>query len=240
MEDEELRKALKPVGDERLAAVLALRLFGLRALADSIKPLDSYDDLNFYLKAEGAEAGSAPGEFVLKVHNGVESRMPAFIEAQNAAMECAQGSGVCCQRPLRSLNGLLIDTASLAVADGSKSELAVRCLTFLPGKLQGDVPQSAELLADLGACIGRLDIALKAFEHQAACREHMWDLRQTSKLRSFLGYLEEERCELVSGVLAEFEAQVLPLAEKLRAQVIHADANDQNVIVDSSGLVSFL
>ena len=41
MEDEEERKALKPVGDHTLAADLLLRLYGIHAIPSSIKPLDS-------------------------------------------------------------------------------------------------------------------------------------------------------------------------------------------------------
>ena len=127
---EEKRKAEKPIATGAKAVEIARSLFGLNAVDGSIKDLDSYDDRNFYMRATharpelvGAEdanevekdlpgADSAadvatPGaqyHFVLKIHNGVESLEPAFIECQNLAMEAVRASsGVWCPRamPLR-------------------------------------------------------------------------------------------------------------------------------------------
>ena len=71
MEDDEERKALKPVGDHTLAADLLLRLYGFHAIPSSIKPLDSYDDLNFYVEA--------------LVPDEVSSERPALRNRQDAS-----------------------------------------------------------------------------------------------------------------------------------------------------------
>eukprot|EP00966_Prymnesium_polylepis_P078934 1829503-Prymnesium_polylepis.1 len=56
MEDEEARKAEKPIVDAAAAVELAAQLYGLTCVAGTIKELDSYDDRNFYFRALPAVA----------------------------------------------------------------------------------------------------------------------------------------------------------------------------------------
>ena len=52
---------------------------------------------------------------------------------------------------------------------------------------------------------------------------------------------EAERREVITSVLDEFEARVLPRAAELRQCVIHGDINDQNVLIggDAAIAISF-
>ena len=204
--DEEARRKLeKPVVGTAQAASLALELFGLTAEPDSLKELDSYDDRNFLLRTAAGE------QFVLKVHNGVESQVPAFIEAQNEAMGCARNlPGLWCPWPCLSVHGNPIEYAELALPDGSPRRHAVRCLPFLPARLLGDVAPTCELLTELGGCAARLDQALIAVTHQAAWREHAWDLRSTCELEGLVQHLEPWQLDTVRAVIDEFRQEVRP------------------------------
>ena len=99
LDDEEARKEEKPIVSGETAVTLALDLYGLEVVPGSLKDLDSYDDRNFYFRgtkareelalpadAHAVEGADGTFHFVLKVHNGVESLEPGFIEAQNQAM----------------------------------------------------------------------------------------------------------------------------------------------------------
>lgn len=248
---EEERKKQKPVLDAEGAAAVAASLYGLAVVPGSIKDLDSYDDRNFYFKATADRpewlsasdengAGDGAAHFVLKVHNGVESAEPSFIEAQNEAMgRVRAGGGVWCPRALPSLAGLPIARHGVPTAesDGAPRNLALRCLPFRPGRLLGDVREpSAALLAQLGATAARVSASLETFSHPATRRPtFIWDLAHAHGVRTLLLHLPAERRPTVAGVLDEFEARVLPRAHELRAQVIHNDLNDQNVLVDEAG-----
>ena len=64
----------------------------------------------------------------------------------------------------------------------------------------------------------------------------MWDLARTASLRAFVPRLADPiREAAVRAVLDEFDARVVPRQGGLKRQVIHADANDQNVIVEQGG-----
>ena len=258
--DEARRKLEKPCIDADTAEALASWLYGLNATSP-LKELDSYDDRNFMLRAPlpaamvdaGPDAAVGPAlkpwgatqfppssaerPFLFKVHNGVESLNLPFVEAQNGAMACVRAAGLWCPSALPSAKGNLVETAELALADGKTIRAhAVRCLPFLPARLQGDVPPTPALLRKVGAYVGRVDVALSGFDHPAVRRTHLWDLRQLPALRPLLGSLAlDAQRAAVDGVLAEFDAVVAPRASKLRMATIHGDANDQNVLVDEAG-----
>ena len=252
------RKAEKPIVSGERAVELARELYGLHAVAGSVKDLDSYDDRNFYMKATHARpelvdagdanevfadapsgGGSSDGRyhFVLKIHNGVESLDPAFIECQNLAMEAVRsGAGVWCPRALPAVGGATIARARSALASGSQRDHAVRCLPFRPGGLLADVPLSPALLRKLGAVTARVSASLAGFAHPAAHRTaFIWDLANAPSVRALLEHSPAERHAALTAVLDEFDAVVAPRAEKLRSGTVHGDLNDQNVLVDALG-----
>ena len=249
LEQEKRRKAEKPVISAERAVQLAKELYGLDVVAGSLKELDSYDDRNFYLRATHARPdalsdprdcnGTRDGEvqhFVLKIHNGVESLAPAFIDCQNQAMICVRrGAGCWSPRALPSVHGETIARATAPLASGIEREHAVRLLPFRPSGLFADVPLTLTLLRNLGTATARLSASLADFDHPAAHREHVWDLAHAPNVRPLLVHAPAERHALLAGVLDEFESSVRPLAPQLRMAAIHGDVNDQNVLVDAGG-----
>lgn len=241
------RKAEKPIVSPEQAIEVARELFGLQVVQSSVRDLDSYDDRNFYMRAthsrtelslaaDNNDASSGFQHFVLKVHNGIESLNPSFIECQNLAMDAVRSSGVWCPRALPGLDGAAIARTQLPLASGVKRNHAVRCLPFRPGGLLADVELSDALLRQLGGVTARVSGALVAFDHPAAHRDaFIWDLAQAPAARPLLKHSLVERHAALSGVFDEFETLVLPRSRKLRRATIHGDINDQNVLVDDSG-----
>jgi len=248
LDDEEARKLEKPIVNGETAVALALDLYGLEVVPGSLKDLDSYDDRNFYFRgtkareelalpadAHAVEGADGTFHFVLKVHNGVESLEPGFIEAQNQAMAALREAGVWCPRALPSRDGALIAFAPLPLSSGVVRNHAVRCLPFKPAGLMGGVVATTGLLRDVGVITAKVSKALASFEHAATHRTFMWDLAQTLAVRPLLTHLSSERRTLIGSVLDEFETLVLPSVPKLRTTVIHGDINDQNVLVGPAG-----
>jgi Ser/Thr protein kinase RdoA (MazF antagonist) len=255
---EEARKAEKPMVTVEDAAMLAQRLFGIYPVPGSVESLDSYDDRNFRLRASGGDAllvpadanGSFPpgiAQYVLKVHNGVESMDPGFIDAQNLAMLRVRASGIWCPRALASVDSTLIARAELPLANGTLRKHAVRLLPYRPGTLLGSAPRllTAPVLRRLGETAAKVTAALNGFDHPGAHRQFfIWDLAQCLDLRPLLPSLPEDRRAVIGAVLDEFEARVVPLSGRLPRAVVHGDINDQNVLIDEpsetvTGLLDF-
>jgi Ser/Thr protein kinase RdoA (MazF antagonist) len=84
--------------------------------------------------------------------------------------------------------------------------------------------------------LGELDLRLGAFSHAAVHRDLRWDLRNALGVRPLLEHVETPaRRELVAAHLDRAEKDVLPRLRETRAQLIHNDANDYNVLVDPAG-----
>jgi Ser/Thr protein kinase RdoA (MazF antagonist) len=137
-----------------------------------------------------------PVEYLLKVHNGVDSQNAPFVQAQNLVLAHLDANQLPCPRVISALNGSKITWLSLERASnigpglGSESKVtrkhAVRVLTYIPGTLMANISQTPTLIEHVGGCIGRMDAVLQSFEHQALHRVHMWDLANTSSLRDFV------------------------------------------------------
>ena len=98
-------------------------------------------------------------------------------------------------------------------------------------------PHSAELLASLGRALARIALALEGFDHPAAHRTLHWDLRQAEQAQAHMGLLDDRQRRLVLPIFEEWSR--IDWA-RLPASVIHADANDYNVLVRDGRVVSIL
>ncbi len=199
---------------------LAAELYGINATAE---PLPSERDCNFRLTSEAGET------YVLRISNHEEPR--EILELQNHVFEhlAEHAPSVTVQRLIPALDGKLMTEAS--GSDGRRH--AVRLMSWLPGKvLANSRPHSIELMRDLGAALGEIDRALISFDDPAADRKFKWDLRHPHWIRDLLDHIAQpERRALVERRLNEFEKRVEPVLGSLRRSVIHADANDYNVLV---------
>ena len=259
----------KPVCSLEQATKLVTELFGVTDITD-LKELESYDDRNFYLRArlppsqqqqqqQQHECPSTPpftpasaAEFVLKVHNGTDSRADreSFLDAQNQVMLHLISAGIATTEPVASVNGRLMEFAELPLKkqqqqqqqqqqqgedDGIIGRHGVRLLRYVPGRLMCHVPHTPALLTDLGDFLGRVSGALSDFAHPATHRAHLWDLSNLPALEAFLGSIEDmERRTLAESVLARFSKQVVPLLDQLPRAVCQNDANDHNLVVDNA------
>ncbi len=213
----------KPIFTVEDASHIAFELYGLLAEA---RPLPGERDCNFYLKTEAGQ------EFVLKIApTGEHSEI---LDLQNKALE-----HLAAHDPLIFLPHVcatLVGETTATVAGVDDSTHFVRLLTYVPGRLFAETkPHTPELLRSLGSFLGRMDRALQNFIHPAAQRLLKWDLPRALWIRDYLQYLKQpQRRAIVERFLSQFETQVLPVLPALGMSVIHNDANDYNVLVDST------
>eukprot|EP00884_Botryococcus_braunii_P021554 jgi/Botrbrau1/8082/Bobra.0230s0009.2 len=181
------------------------KLFGFATT--SCTELPSYDDRNFKLECK---IGDEVQDLVFKVHNSKDSANPEFLEAQSEAMLRLHARGLSCSVPLRLAGGSLTGFVQVPTHIA-----AVRMLTFLPGRT---LPKQAQ-----------------GFEHPSLHRVDVWDIRNApSTIRQHLP-LDTEKRELLLEVVEAFERDVVPVDGKLRRQVIHGDANFDNILLNAAG-----
>jgi 4-aminobutyrate aminotransferase-like enzyme/Ser/Thr protein kinase RdoA (MazF antagonist) len=212
---------------------IAVALYGL---SGELTPLDSERDQNFRLtEADGTS-------WVLKIANAAED--PQALAFQAALLRHIQTIDP--SLPLPHLRQTLAGEDLGRTGQRGGTEHFVRLVSWLPGQLYSGSQRTAALHDSLGACLGRLDRALQSFGHPGAHRDFDWDIKQAGRSRGRLAFIEEPgRRALVEYFLNRFEAGVAAKLAGLRAQVIHGDANDNNLLVDGAvgqrivGLIDF-
>ncbi len=212
-------------------ADLARIHFGLEG---EIRPLPSERDQNARLTGAG-------GDIVLKVSNPDEDA--ALIALQEAALAhlAAQGiGGIPRIVPTR-------DGAAHAVVTVAGRPAILRAVTWIAGRPLAETARGPEAMQALGAFMGRLARGMQGFGHRAAFRDgFQWSLDDVGALADHVGEIADPaRRALVAGLFDDYAATIAPRLPALRAQVIHGDANDWNVITDAAdpariaGLIDF-
>jgi 4-aminobutyrate aminotransferase-like enzyme/Ser/Thr protein kinase RdoA (MazF antagonist) len=198
----------------------------LYGLTGTFTPLDSERDQNFRLtEADGTG-------WVLKIANAAEDHQALAFQAALLRHVQTQDPGL----PLPHLRPTLADEdLGRTGAQGGAAHF-VRLVSWLPGQLYSASRRSPALHDSLGECLGRLDRALQSFGHPGAHRDFDWDIKQAGRSRNRLDHLTDPKQRaLAEYFLARFETSVAPRLAGVRTQVIHGDANDNNLLVDGAG-----
>ncbi|MBE9552000.1 MAG: aminotransferase class III-fold pyridoxal phosphate-dependent enzyme, partial [Proteobacteria bacterium] len=200
---------------------LAARHFALKGQIDL---LYSERDQNFRLREAGGDA------WTLKIASVEED--PAIIDCQIECMAhiLAVDPTLPVPRVRPSVDGAT--TVTIAGADGAAH--VFYALSYLPGQLLDEAPVTAGALAAQGAMVARLGRAMRGLYHPApAGRELLWDVRLLPRFLAHAGkFPEPERQRQACGIIEHFAADTLPRMKALRAQLVHADVNEANMIVD--------
>jgi Ser/Thr protein kinase RdoA (MazF antagonist) len=203
------------------AASLALDHFGL---AGTIQPLSGERDRNFRLTAGDGT------DYVLKIVHPAEA--PAVTDFQGAALRHVAEMDESLQTP-RAIQPLGEAGHAITWRVPGAADRRVRCYTYLPGRPLHLTSASASQRQSLGRFLGRLDRALAGFRHPAENHDLLWDLKRAARTRDLLADIKEpERRALPTRALDRFEADILPMLDTLRTQVVHNDFNPHNVLAD--------
>ncbi len=207
-------------------------------LDGQLSELVSYADLN---KKFTTACGQC---FVVKIANSQQSFDQ--LDFENQVMSKLTKSDLSIHTPKLQKT---IDTNALMVkiSDADNQQCWMRLITFLDGQLWADVDTSdLKYSSSLGRNLAQIDTLLATIEHHAS-RDYLdWDLRHANSLvrKHYSSVHDAERIHLIDQSLIQFETQVIPLFPKLATQLIHNDANNYNLLVDSesaqvSGIFDF-
>ena len=202
-------------------AELARSLYGV---SGTLHALPSERDQNFRLTAENGEV------FVLKISGADEQR--SILDLQHDALDHLAGrfDGTEWPRVCRTM-----DDKTVTWIDGRNGlRHLVRMLTYIEGRPLCEIrPHSPGLLRDLGGFLGRLTSALRDFSHVEEQPDLIWNMDNgPDVVRRYAGLIPDvDRRRLVLRFCDSYEHTVVPCLPSLPRQIIHNDANDQNVLV---------
>ena len=217
---------------------LAADHWGLEIAPTSADTLVGYEDLNLRL------GDSAGRQYVLKV--AAAKVKPESITLQHRVLRHLARTVP--EAPLpRVITTRAGEDVVTVNGDDGVPRLA-RLLTYLPGRLMADgSPHGPAVLRRFGHLLGEVDRALGTFDDPAARYFMDWDVAQAADLRAGVPLVEEPVRRQVTAVLDRFDSFVAPLLPHLPHSIIHADANDYNVLLETdatgeahiAGLIDF-
>jgi 4-aminobutyrate aminotransferase-like enzyme/Ser/Thr protein kinase RdoA (MazF antagonist) len=231
-----------PRFSEQDAVRIAHDNFGLDA---SAKQLPSERDQNFHLISRTDK------QYVLKVANATEPI--EVLEFQNQVMlhiarhKNRLESGIAAAPEICDS----IQSRQIVAVEGLEgAKHFVRLLTYLPGKPFALVkPHGTDLLTSLGRFFGTIDRILEDFDHPATHRDFHWDLKNAGPIiNRYIDLINDPvKRDLIKQFQERYQTQTEPQLPSLPMSVIHNDANDYNVLVESyeywqnrvSGVIDF-
>jgi Ser/Thr protein kinase RdoA (MazF antagonist) len=210
------------------AEKVAERFFGV---SGSARALGSERDQNFHLRSEDGR------EYVLKIANPAED--PAVLDFQTQAL--LHIARVNPEVPVPHIVTTAEGAPSCTVDGADGRRFITRLLSYLRGELLDQIQPSRALLRDVGASTARLAQALRGYFHPAARPELLWDLIQVPLLRERTHHIDAPDVrQMVEGVYDRHAEQVLPVLERMRAQVIHNDVSCMNTLVEGDRVVGLI
>ncbi len=224
-EDDSLAAAFVPLATAD-AIGLAADLWGARVTA--AERLETERDDTFRLE-------TTAGTVVLKVANPAD-RLDV-VALQCSALQHVEHAdpGLLVPRVLPALDG----SALVEVGGASGEPRFARLLGWLPGRTVEYARTDADGRRSIGEVLARLSLALDGFEHPGAHRVLAWDLQRLGGLRSRLHHvIDDDARAALEAELDLFGAQVGPALAEVRHQVVHNDANPDNVLVGEQGLAT--
>lgn len=185
-------------------------------------------DLNFKVESD-------QGAYIFKVHDLSERD---FISAQQDLLAAVSKiSQLSEPTPIATKNGeTIIELPNSKIG---------RLLTWAPGSLFSESSNDAGLNQSLGAAVALVDQALKEIPvaNYAAIlnRPFGWNVMQSENLISQISLISKpELSEEVSKVFQLAKSELLPKLSNLELQIIHNDANDNNIVVTNNQVTSLI
>ncbi|CAD5124473.1 DgyrCDS12755 [Dimorphilus gyrociliatus] len=226
-------QSAKPIVDHNVVKNLLESLYDLALL--SIQNLDSQCDCNFKVFVERKETSARNGKtsrdgYIFKILNTVDSELSDHIEGEHIMMHELEKHGISAPKPIPQVTGKLWSIETI----NSKKHL-VRLLTFLPGTLLKDVSFTDNLANNCGTYLATIQNILRNINHEGLeSYERAWSLSFIRKYDIFIEAVRDEKIKAILGMIKnEFIKQVYTVQDKLPKGPIHADFNDQNILIEN-------
>lgn len=192
-------------------------------ISGTLKPLDSYQDQNFLVKAEDGS------RYTLKIANAATPE--GWLDLQNRVMA-----------HLADQTPPLPTPVVVPTRHGTEMTQAEghwwRLVSFLPGIMLSDVPfRSHAIITHIGAFAGNVAKQLSEVHHPHAKRPIQWDLQLAPALiESWLSFVDDTALKSVIADHLQYAQKVLAEhGDCLRKSIIHGDITRYNLLLDDTG-----
>lgn len=191
-----------------------------------IRPLPGDRSQNFLVEAKNG------AKFIIKISSNFDRPEELDFENQVILLLGKKLPEFNFPRPLPDLEGRLISS----YRKGKNTFYQVRLFAYLEGIYLADLKQiPLNLWREAGDLLGRIDVILKGFYHPGQKRLLPWDIKNVLWSKDRLNYVSDPALKRqLDYCLLQYEIKVMPVAHRLRHQVIYGDANEHNFLLSTA------
>lgn len=206
----------------RLEKTQALRVLeALYGFSGEATRLHSERDVNYLIDTQTER-------FVLKITNQAE---PADRTSVNTDI-MRRLRAAAADLPVPGIVASQTGDYQTAADFGNGERNVVRLFEYLDGVPLGAVDQNENLYERLGEVLGRLASVLAAYEHPKMRYPLIWDSSNVHRLTDLVDCLTvQDKRDVIRDCLHYYQSDVRPQVADLPHQMIHNDANLNNVLV---------
>jgi len=169
--------------------------------------------------------------YIVKIAGAEETELIAGMQAEALAHIQVQGFAAEAPEVIRTVTGDLLTSIE---HEGRRH--IFRVVSYVSGSPMSGAEVTPQLAASFGRVLAELGLALRAFDHPGKHQPLLWDMQRALMLQDKLACIPDAgRRSRLAAVFEAFGAEALPQFATLRRQVIHNDANPDNVMVDALG-----
>lgn len=220
------------MGGDAIEAAIGEWLFRHYGIQGGLERLAG-ENLNYLVSSPAGE------KFVFKAVDEAQAEESAAMEFE--LLEHARNAGFPRELPyiIKNYKGNINSRIKLPLNGSYRGRL----LGLVSGiALENCSDISLDLLRDAGKCLARFDQAVADFDHPAVHRGHQWELTRAGDHRDKLISVEDPETRALAAWAFDLWDEVEGGLAGLPQQVIHGDANTENILVDGervTGLVDF-
>ncbi|MGB9835240.1 MAG: aminotransferase class III-fold pyridoxal phosphate-dependent enzyme [Candidatus Saccharicenans sp.] len=191
-----------------------------------IRPLPGDRSQNFLVEAESG------AKFTIKISSNFDRPEELDFENQVMLLLGKKLPEYNFPRPLPDLEGRLISS----YRKGKNTFYQVRLFAYLEGIYLADLKQiPLNLWREAGDLLGRIDVILKGYYHPGQKRLLPWDIKNVLWSKDRLNHVSDPALKRqLDYCLLQYETKVMPVAHRLRHQVIYGDANEHNFLLSTA------
>ena len=199
----------------------------LRNKSFTLNRLNSERDLNFTITIKNKK------KYVLKISNPSENLN--ILHYQDRLIKHLSNAS-----NLKKYIPQILHNKIVKYVDQKNRECFVRILSYIDGRMYGDIKTNSNIEKSLGRLLGMTSIQLKSFFDKDAHRKFIWDPSDIDWIYKEINTFTGKQKLILINCFSEYKKLVKSNLKKLRYSITHSDPNNYNLVVKNNNLNGLL
>ena len=192
-----------------------------------LKKLNSERDINFIVSI------NRKVKYVIKISNPSEDK--DFLQYQDNLIKHLKKN-----KYLNYCIPQIYHSKIKQYLDLKKRKCFIRILSYIDGKMLGDIKSNEDIERSLGKFLGNTSIQLNSFLDNRAFRKFVWDPSNISWIETDINLFSGNKKNILLRVYKEYKEYIKKNLKNLRYSITHSDPNNYNIVVKNNQIVGLL